>query len=95
MPPIYVEVVGYIGSFTLAFMTLPQIINTYKTKSAKDLSYGMLGMMMVGYSFFLTYGILIYAIPIISSISLSILNCSILISMKRYYDVVNTEKLPI
>jgi MtN3 and saliva related transmembrane protein len=94
MPPLSTEIVGYIGSFTLSLMAIPQIISVYKTKSAKDLSYGMLVVLLVGYIVFLAYGILLYSIPIISSICLSIVNCIHLLILKYIYDTRKT-KMPI
>jgi MtN3 and saliva related transmembrane protein len=85
---VYVEVIGYIGSFVLSFMAIPQIYNIWRTKSAKDLSYGMLAMLMIGYILFLTYGVLIWSIPIVTSIAFSITNCSIMIALKWKYDKV-------
>jgi MtN3 and saliva related transmembrane protein len=83
---LYIEIIGYVGSFILAFMSVPQIINVYKTKSAKDLSYGMFIMLFIGYIFFMLYGILIHSIPIISSVALSICNCVHLTWLKYYFD---------
>ena len=82
---LHVEIIGYIGSFMLSLMAIPQIVSVYKTKSAADLSYGMMAMLMIGYTFFLTYGVLIMSIPIIASVSLSVVNCLVLIGLKHKY----------
>ena len=71
----YIEIIGYIGSFMLSLTYIPQIINIYKTKSAKDLSYLMIIMLIIGYIIFLAYGVLIMSIPLIVSISISLVNC--------------------
>ncbi len=81
-----IDIVGYTGSFVLSFMALPQIYNIIKTKSSKDISYGMLFLLMIGYILFLVYGILIWSIPIMASISFSIMNASILLFLKYKYD---------
>lgn len=48
---------------TIAF--LPQVIRTYKSKSAKDLSLGMLGTFTTGVLCWLIYGLMIDSLPIV------------------------------
>ncbi len=48
------EIIGYLGGFLIAIALLPQIIKTFRTKSAKDLS--MLWTLV------LLIGLLLYAI---------------------------------
>ena len=81
----YVDLLGYVGSFLLATMTLPQTLKIYLSKSANDVSYVMIGMLAVGYAFFLAYGVLLPFIPIVSSTSLSLFNLSLLFGFKLRY----------
>ena len=83
----YIDIIGYIGSFTLSLTYIPQIIDIYKTKSAKDLSYLMIIMLIIGYIVFLAYGILIMSIPLIVSISISLANCVHLLIIKSILQV--------
>jgi MtN3 and saliva related transmembrane protein len=48
-------VAGTITSITF----LPQVIQIWKTRSAKDLSLGMLALLILGVSMWLVYGILV------------------------------------
>lgn len=50
---------------TLAF--LPQVIKTWRTRSAADISLIMFLMMTVGICLWLTYGILINDLPLIGA----------------------------
>ncbi|MDA0239537.1 MAG: SemiSWEET transporter [Proteobacteria bacterium] len=50
---------------TLAF--LPQVIKTWRTRSATDISLLMFLMMTVGIGLWLTYGILINDLPLIGA----------------------------
>ncbi len=79
---LYIDIIGYIGSFTLSLTYIPQILNIYKTKSAKDLSYWMINLLIIGYIIFLVYGILIVSIPLIASISISLVNCIHILILK-------------
>ena len=84
---LYIDIIGYIGSFTLSLTYIPQIINIYRTNSAKDLSYVMICMLIVGYIIFLAYGILIKSIPLIVSISISLANCIHLFILKSVISI--------
>jgi MtN3 and saliva related transmembrane protein len=79
-----IDIVGYIGSFTLSVTYIPQIISIYKTRSTKDLSYIMVIMLIIGYIIFLVYGVLIKSIPLIASISISLTNCVHLVVLKLF-----------
>lgn len=82
----YVDIIGFIGSFTLSSMAIPQIITTYKRKSAEDISYGMLFLLLLGYSVMMAYGVLLPSLPIVTSLCLSIFNNIVLIVLKIKYD---------
>lgn len=84
---LYIDIIGYVGSFTLSLTYIPQIISIYRTKSAKDLSYIMICMLIVGYIIFLTYGVLIMSIPLIVSISISLANCIHLFILKSVISI--------
>jgi MtN3 and saliva related transmembrane protein len=49
------QVSGLLMTFCYLICTLPQIIKTYKTKSAKDLSVGSLGLVVSGHMFSIVY----------------------------------------
>jgi len=70
---------GYIaaGLTTIAF--LPQLIRTFRTKSADDVSLAMLIMFIVGLLFWIDYGWQIKAWPLLLANTVTlILNSSIL-----------------
>ncbi len=50
---------------TLSF--LPQVIRTYRTRSANDLSYAMLAFYALGIGLWLVYGLVIVSLPLIVS----------------------------
>jgi len=51
------------GFTTLAFV--PQVIKTYKSRSAKDLSLGMFSIFFAGVALWLVYGLLKQDVPVI------------------------------
>jgi MtN3 and saliva related transmembrane protein len=69
------------GSLTTAAF-LPQVIKTWKSKSAKDLSLGMFSMFCLGVTLWLIYGIMVRDIPVIVANLLTLLLASILLVLK-------------
>ena len=57
--------IGLAAGFCTTVAFLPQVIKTWKSKSAKDLSLGMYLIFCTGVLLWLTYGILISDLPII------------------------------
>lgn len=57
--------IGLAAGFCTTAAFLPQVIKTWKTKSAKDLSLGMYSIFCTGVLLWLIYGIMISDLPII------------------------------
>jgi MtN3 and saliva related transmembrane protein len=51
-----IEAIGLLGSFLSSITFLPQVIQVYKTKSAKDLSLNMLLIIVTSCIVWLVYG---------------------------------------
>ena len=54
-----IQILGLAAGTITSFTFLPQVIQIWKTKSAKDLSIVMLLLLIVGVSMWLAYGILV------------------------------------
>lgn len=65
---------------TLAF--LPQLVKTWRTQSAKDLSFTWLILFVSGVSLWLVYGILIRSLPVIGSNAVTLLLTLIILGFK-------------
>jgi len=61
----WITILGLTAGFCTTIAFLPQAVKTWKTKSAKDLSFGMYSILCTGILLWLIYGILIGDIPII------------------------------
>ena len=59
------EFYGYIAAILTTVAFLPQLIKTYKTKSAEDVSIVMLLMFILGLIFWIVYGIKSKALPVV------------------------------
>ncbi len=65
MLEILIELIGYLGGIFIMISFVPQVIKTYKTKNADDVSLQMLLATLIGMIFWIFYGIFIAAVPII------------------------------
>jgi MtN3 and saliva related transmembrane protein len=56
---------GYIAAFCTTAAFIPQAIKVYRTKRTFDISLGMILLMTSGVGFWIVYGVLINAFPVI------------------------------
>ena len=56
-----VEIIGFLAAFTSTVSLIPQIIKTFRTKSAEDVSFFMLVNFLVTSLLWLLYGLMIGA----------------------------------
>ncbi len=60
----YIKLLGLAAGTITSVTFLPQVIRIYKTKSAKDISSSMLGLLIIGVTMWLVYGIIVNDIAI-------------------------------
>lgn len=65
---------------TISF--LPQVIKTWKSRSAKDLSLGMFSLFCLGVVLWLVYGILVKDVPVIAANLMTLILASTLLFFK-------------
>lgn len=68
---------------TVAF--LPQLVKTWKTKSAGDVSFGMLATFTTGVFLWLLYGISIDSLPVIAANAVTLLLAGLILVLKVKY----------
>jgi MtN3 and saliva related transmembrane protein len=77
-----IQILGLVaGSLTTAAF-LPQVLKTWKSRSAKDLSLGMFSLFCLGVAMWLVYGIAVNDIPVIAANLLTLLLASTLLFFK-------------
>ncbi len=84
-PYMLATIIGLIAATCTTISFLPQVIKTWKSKSAKDLSLGMFLIFCIGTLLWLIYGILVKDIPVISANSVTLVLSSILVYFKVRY----------
>ena len=81
----YEEIMGLIAGVFTSVSQLPQLIKTIKEKEAKNLSLGMMIMLIVGVSLWIYYGFLRNDFPIIATnIFSDLVNVTLLFVSIRY-----------
>ena len=75
---------GYFAGFLTTISFLPQVVKTWKSRSASDLSWGMFSVFSVGVMFWLIYGFLIQEPPIIfwNSVPLALVLAILVMKLK-------------
>lgn len=82
----FVNLLGSVAGILTTTSILPQVIKTWKTKSAKDLSIAMIYLLAAGVLLWIVYGILIRAYPIIIANSVPLVLVTTLIALKMRYE---------
>jgi MtN3 and saliva related transmembrane protein len=80
------EFVGYLGGFLIAIALAPQLIRTWKTKSAKDLSLTWTIISMMGLLLYGIYAAANEVMPLLTFAAIESVMLMILIILKIKYD---------
>lgn len=77
-----VQMLGLIAGACTTIAFLPQVIKTWKSRSAKDLSLSMFSIFTVGVGLWLVYGILDQNIPVIAANLITLMLAATLLVFK-------------
>ena len=80
-----VELIGYLAAILTTLAFVPQVIRTWRTKSADDLSFGMLAAFSTGVLLWLVYGIARRSIPIVGANVVTLVLSTVLMIMQRRF----------
>jgi MtN3 and saliva related transmembrane protein len=78
--------VGYFAGFLTTVAFVPQVLKTWKSKSASDLSLGMFSVFSLGVLCWLIYGILLAKPPMILWNAVTLFLALTLLVMKLKFD---------
>ena len=81
----FITISGLIAGALTTIAFLPQLIKTWKSKSAKDVSIEMLIVFSLGVFLWLIYGIYLNALPIILANLLTLIFNLIILGLKIRY----------
>jgi MtN3 and saliva related transmembrane protein len=78
----FITLLGLFAGFLTTVSSIPQVIKTWKTKKAKDISALWIILMICGTALWLAYGLYINDLPLIAANSITTLLLSALLAMK-------------
>jgi MtN3 and saliva related transmembrane protein len=78
----FVELLGLSAGTCTTIAFLPQVIKTWKSRSAKDLSLGMFSFFCFGVLLWLVYGIFQHDVPVIAANFITLMLASTLLFFK-------------
>jgi len=76
---------GYVAGICSTIAFLPQVIKTWNSRSARDISWGLLFLLFIGVSLWTLYGVINFDIPIIIANTITGLLVASLIIMKFWF----------
>jgi MtN3 and saliva related transmembrane protein len=82
----HIVLIGYLAATLTTIAFLPQLLKTWRKRSAKDVSYAMLLIFLTGVFCWLIYGILIGSLPIIFANSITLVLNLLILILKMKFD---------
>lgn len=77
-----IQYLGLVAGALTTVAFVPQVLKTYKSRSAKDLSLGMFSIFFAGVALWLVYGIMVNDVPVIAANLLTLVLAFTLIVFK-------------
>jgi MtN3 and saliva related transmembrane protein len=78
--------IGLAAAFLTSIAVIPQVVRTWRTKHARDISIWQPLLLIVGMLLWLIYGVLLHDLPLIAANSFSISCYLLLLGMKIVFD---------
>lgn len=79
------EWIGAVAGTLTTVAFVPQVLKTWRSKSANDLSFAMFGVFSAGLALWLIYGLLIHAWPVVAANAVTLLLAGAILAMKLRY----------
>ncbi len=81
----FTTITGLVAGTMTTIAFLPQLIQTWKTRSAKDVSLGMFLIFTTGVVLWVIYGLMIQSLPIIAANAVTLLLAGAILVLKVRY----------
>ncbi len=78
--------IGLVAGFLTSIAVIPQVVRTWRTKHARDISIWQPLILIIGMLLWLIYGLLLNDLPLIAANSFSISCYLVLLGMKIFFD---------
>ncbi len=81
-----IDLVGFFAAVLTTIAFIPQLIKTWRSKSAKDVSYIMFALFISGVSLWCVYGWEIHSIPVVIANIITFILASLILILKYIYE---------
>lgn len=81
----YITLLGITAGVLTTIAYLPQLIKTWQSKSAGDISWSMLIILCIGIILWLVYGVLVHDLPILLANIVTFILASVILVLKIRY----------
>ncbi|NEO97766.1 MAG: hypothetical protein F6K58_03470 [Symploca sp. SIO2E9] len=81
-----ITILGLLAGSLTTISFMPQVIKTWTSKSAKDISLGMFITFCLGVLLWIVYGIIVKDLPVIATNLATLILSSIILWLKLKYD---------
>lgn len=78
--------IGLIAGFLTSTAVIPQLVRTWRTKHARDISIWQPLILIIGMLLWLYYGVILGDLPLIAANAFSISCYLLLLALKLYFD---------
>lgn len=89
----FITAIGLLAGALTTIAYVPQLVKTWRSKSAQDLSWGMLVTLCLGIVLWLIYGIYSQDLPVIAANVFTLALSSIILMLKFKYEFKSTGQL--
>jgi MtN3 and saliva related transmembrane protein len=80
--PAAIDALGLVAGALTTIAFLPQLVKTWRTRSARDIALGMFVLFTVGVALWLVYGVLTGARPVIAANAVTLTLALVILAMK-------------
>jgi MtN3 and saliva related transmembrane protein len=87
MTPDIVTAIGYAAGALTTISFLPQLIKTWRCRSAREISWGLLLVFAAGVTLWLLYGLELRSAPIIVANVATLILVLLILGLKAYYQL--------
>ena len=81
-----INILGFLAGLLTTSAFLPQLIKTWNTKSAKDVSSTMFTIFILGVGLWLVYGYEIHSYPVMIANTITLVLAILILSLKIAYE---------
>lgn len=79
------DIVGFVAGLCTTACFVPQVVKSWRTRSTRDVSLGMLTLLFCGNSLWLVHGVQIGSLPIMTANAATLVLVGIILYLKLRY----------